>query len=142
MLKKTISYEDFDGVKITEDFYFNLTKSEMVEMELQHKDGLGDAIQRIIAANDTKALLVEFKKLILGSFGVKSEDGKRFIKSKESIDDFTSSAAYDALFMELATNDTAAADFIKGIIPRDMLSAAEEAQAKLQAPTPLAPPQV
>lgn len=142
MLKKTISYEDFDGVKITEDFYFNLTKSEMVEMELQHKDGLGDTIQRIIAANDTKALLVEFKKLILGSYGVKSEDGKRFIKSKETIDDFTSSAAYDALFMELATNDTAAADFIKGIIPRDMISAAEAAQAQLKPAAPLAPPQV
>lgn len=142
MLKRTISYEDFDGNKISEDFYFNLTKSEMVEMELEHKDGLGDTIQRIIAANDTKALLVEFKKLIVGSYGEKSDDGKRFIKSPDLITAFTHSAAYDALFMELATNDNAAADFIKGIIPRDMLSAAEESQAKLQTPAPLAPPQV
>jgi len=140
MLKRTISYEDFDGNKIAEDFYFNLTKSEMVEMELQHTGGLGEAMQRIIAANDTKALLVEFKNLILQSYGVKSDDGKRFIKTPEVVAEFTHSAAYDALFMELATSETAASDFIKGIIPRDMAAAAEAEQAT--APATLAPPKL
>lgn len=140
MLKRTINYEDFDGNKMSDDFYFNLTKSEMVEMEMEHKGGLGVAIQRIISAGDTKALLVEFKKLILGSYGEKSDDGKRFVKSEALLISFSQSLAYDALFMELATSDTAAADFIKGIIPADMLAGVEQAQA--QAPATLAPPKL
>ena len=126
MLKRTIKYEDFDGNLISEDFYFNLSKSELIELEVQYDKGLGETLQDIVKENDFKKLIAEFKRLVLLSYGVKSEDGKRFIKSDELREEFSQTPAYDALFMELATNDNAAADFIQGIVPRDMAEAIEK----------------
>lgn len=128
MLKKTINYEDFEGNPISEDFYFNLSKSELIELEVQYDKGLAESLQDIIKANDGKSLIAEFKKIILVSYGKKSEDGKRFIKSEELRTEFTQSLAYDALFMELATDDKAAAAFIQGIVPRDLGEAIEKAK--------------
>ena len=126
MLKRDITYEDFNGNQVTETFYFNLTKSEIVELEADYDGGLQAAISRIVAAEDTKALIKEFKRIILTAYGQKSEDGKRFIKSDDLRDEFAQTAAYDALFMELATSDSLAADFMTGIIPRDMARAIGE----------------
>lgn len=120
MLKRDITYEDFNGETKTETFYFNLTKTEIVELELSYEGGLEAAIQRIIKAEDVKSLIKEFKRIVLLAYGVRSEDGKRFIKNDELREEFSQTAAYDALFIELATNDTAAASFVKGIIPTDM----------------------
>ena len=119
MLKRDITYEDFDGEKTTETFYFNLTKSEIVELEVAYDGGLQAALLRIVKTNDRKNLVAEFKKIILLSYGQKSEDGKRFIKSDELREGFSQTAAFDALFIELATNDDAAATFLKGIVPKE-----------------------
>jgi hypothetical protein len=136
MLKKTINYEDFEGNPISEDFYFNLSKSELIELEVQYDKGLAESLQDIVKANDGKSLIAEFKKIILISYGKKSDDGKRFIKSEELRNEFTQSLAYDALFMELATDDKAAAAFIQGIVPRDLGDAIEKAkQEELNAST-------
>lgn len=128
MLKRTIRYEDFDGNTVTEDFYFNLSKSELIELEVQYEKGLADTLQDIVKENDAKNLIAEFKKLVLLSYGVKSEDGKRFIKSDALREEFAQTPAYDALFMELATNDEAAANFIQGVVPKDMGAAIEKAK--------------
>lgn len=120
MLKREIVYEDFNGNTVSESFYFNLSKSELVELEVSEKMGFEQYIQRIIEAKDHKTLIAEFKKIILLTYGVKSEDGKRFIKSDELRQEFSQTAAYDALFMELSTHDGAAATFIKGIVPKDL----------------------
>lgn len=120
MLKREITYEDFDGNQVTETFYFNLTMTELVELEAGREGGLQAALQRIIETNDRQALVKEFKSIILMAYGIKSEDGKRFIKNDELRDAFTQTAAYDALFFELATKADAAADFIKGITPKDV----------------------
>lgn len=120
MLKRTIKYTDFNDQQVEEVLYFNLTKAELLEMELSANNGFGDTLQRIIAAKDNQALIAEFKKIILGSYGKKSEDGKRFIKSKELREEFEQSAAYSELFMELATDENAASDFIRGVIPTDL----------------------
>lgn len=127
MLKREITYEDFDGNQVTDTLYFNLTKSELVSLEAEYDGGLYASIKRIMAANDQKSLIEEFKKIILISYGQKSEDGKRFIKSDDMRTEFSQSAAYDALFMELATSDTLAAEFMTGIIPRDMAKAIDQA---------------
>lgn len=119
MLKREIKYENFDGNEVTDTYYFNLTRSEMIELEVGYKDGLEAALRRIIETNDRQKLIAEFKNLVLLSYGVKSDDGKRFIKSDQLREEFTQTPAYDALFMELATNDDAAATFIKGIVPKD-----------------------
>jgi hypothetical protein len=128
MLKRTIQYEDFNGNNIIEDFYFNLSKSELIELEVEYDGGLGQALQRIVANNDLKNLIAEMKKIVLLSYGKKSEDGKRFIKTEELRAEFAQTPAYDTLFMELATNDNAASAFIQGIIPKDMGDAVLKAQ--------------
>lgn len=124
MLKKAITYEDFNGDEVTEDFFFHLSKAELVELEMSQQGGLSEALKQIIASEDGKQIIIEFKKIILGSYGKRSEDGKRFIKNQTLRDEFESSAAYSALFMELVTNTDSAIEFINGIIPQGM---AEEA---------------
>ena len=120
MLKKTSTYPDFNGVERKEDFYFHLSKAEVMEMELSTTGGLAEMIKRIVAAQDQPAIIKVFKDLILKAYGEKSPDGKRFIKSPELSDAFAQTEAYSILFMELATNDEAAAKFINGIVPADM----------------------
>lgn len=120
MLKKTISYTDYNGVDRKEDFYFNLSKAEVMEMEMSTTGGLAEMIKRIVAAQDQPAIIKVFKDLILKAYGEKSPDGKRFIKNAELSDAFSQTEAYSILFMELATNDEAAAKFINGIVPADM----------------------
>ena len=104
MLKKTITYQDFNGDEVSEDFFFHLSKAELVEMELSHEDGLSEALQRIIAAQDGKGIITEFKNIILGAYGKRSSDGKRFVKNATIREEFESSEAYSTLFMELVTN--------------------------------------
>jgi len=117
LLKKTIEYEDFNGDKVVEDHYFHLSKAELVEMEMEKPGGMGEYLQNIVKSEDGKAIITEFKKIILGSYGKRSEDGKRFIKTEELRDEFYSSQAYSELFMELCTDADKAAEFINGIIP-------------------------
>lgn len=118
MLKKTITYTDYNGVERTEDFYFNLTKAEIAEMELEVPGGMTTMIERITKTQDTPSLIKLFKDLILRSYGKKSDDGRRFIKNKELCDEFKDSEAYSELFMELATNADAASAFVNGITPK------------------------
>lgn len=117
MIKKTVTYTDYDGNERTEDFYFHLNKAELMEMQLSTTGGFENKIRQIIAAQDTPELIKIFKELILKSYGVKSPDGKRFIKSEELSTEFTQTEAYSILFMELAQNADAAAKFVNGVIP-------------------------
>ncbi|NCB43529.1 MAG: hypothetical protein EOM59_13065 [Clostridia bacterium] len=117
MLKKTITYTDYNGSERTEDFYFNLSKAEVTEMEMSTTGGLAEMIKNIVAAQDVPAIIKIFKDLILKAYGEKSPDGKRFIKSDELSLNFSYTEAYSQLFMELATNSDAAAVFVNGIIP-------------------------
>ena len=126
MLKRTITYTDYNGVERTEDFYFNLNKAELMEMELGTEGGMADMISRIVSAQDTPSIIKIFKKLLLKAYGEKSPDGKRFIKSDELSDSFSQTEAYSILFMELATNAEAASSFVNGIIPSDVAKAASE----------------
>lgn len=117
MLKKTIAYTDYNGVERKEDFYFNLTRAEITEMELEIPGGMTAMIKKITSAQDVPSLVKVFKDLILRSYGVKSEDGKRFVKSEQIRDEFSQTEAYSNLFMELATDEAAASAFINGIVP-------------------------
>lgn len=121
MLKKSITYYDYNGVERTEDFRFNLSKAELMEMEMSTNGGLTEMINKIVAAQDIPAIIKVFKDLILKAYGEKSPDGKRFIKSEELSTAFAQTEAYSQLFMELATNPEEAAKFINGIIPTDDL---------------------
>ena len=120
MLKKTITYIDYNGVERTEDFYFNLSKAEVLELEMGTTGGLTEMINKIVAAQDTPTLIKIFKDLVLRAYGEKSPDGKRFIKSDEIRDAFSQTEAYSNLFMELATDAEAASKFFNGIIPNNV----------------------
>jgi len=118
VLKKTITYTDFNDEEVSEDFFFHLSKAELVELEMSEKGGLSEALKRIIDAEDGKKIIAEFKKIILGAYGKKSEDGRRFIKNQQLRDEFESSEAYSTLFMELVTDAGKAAEFVNGIVPQ------------------------
>jgi hypothetical protein len=135
VLKKSISYTDFDGEEQVEDFYFNLTKAECLDLEMDHynEGGLKEAMERIVAANDGKAIMSEMKKIVLMSYGVKSPDGKRFVKNQDLRDQFESSEAYSVLFMELVTQADAAVKFIAGVMPQDMINQ-EQIELDLKGP--------
>lgn len=118
MLKKTITYTDYNGVERTEDFYFNLNESEIVEMQYGVEGGLAEMILKIVNAQDEPAIIRTMKDIVLKAYGEKSPDGKRFIKSKELSDAFSQTEAYNKLYMELATDDKKGADFVNAIIPK------------------------
>lgn len=124
MLTKKIKYTDYNGVEREEDFLFNLSKAELMEMELGTMGGLADMIKNIVAANDTPQIVKIFKELVLKAYGEKSLDGKRFIKVDEKGNPlsigFSQTEAYSNLFMELATDAEKAAQFIRGIVPGDI----------------------
>lgn len=117
MLKKTITYTDYNGVERTEDFMFNLTKAEILEMQLTKDGGMDAAIKKIVDAKDAPEIMKVFKELILKAYGIVSDDGRRFIKSKEISDSFAQTEAFSMLFMELATDTDAASAFVNGIVP-------------------------
>jgi len=117
MLKKSITYTDYNEVTHTETYYFNLSKAECMEMEMSTSGGLTEMINKIIETQDVPAIIKIFKDLILKAYGVKSPDGKRFIKSEELSTAFAQTEAYSVLFMELATNAEEAAAFVNGIMP-------------------------
>ena len=130
MLKKIITYTDYNGVERTEPFYFNLSKAELMAMELGVTGGMTEMLDKIVAAKDAPSLMKTFKEMIMKAYGVKSDDGKRLIKSEELSIAFTQTEAYSVLFMELITDDKAAADFVNGIIPNEIQTevAAQTAQ--------------
>lgn len=124
MLSKKIKYTDYNGVEREETFLFNLSKAELMEMELGTAGGLADMIKNIVAAQDTPSIVKIFKELVLKAYGEKSPDGKRFLKVDEKGNPlsvgFSQTEAYSNLFMELATDADAAAKFVRGIVPGDI----------------------
>ena len=123
MIKKTITYTDYDGETRTEDFYFNLSKTELMEMNFSANGGMEKMLKKIIDASDVQKIIEVFKDIILRSYGEKSDDGKRFVKVRDGhklAEEFAQTEAFSELFMELATDDKAAAEFINGVIPQSL----------------------
>lgn len=125
MIKRVITYTDFDGNERTEEFYFNLTKSELLQMELSTEGGMKNLLERIVHTNDVPKLVNIIKELVLKSYGEKSLDGKRFIKNSELSENFVQTLAYDELLMQLLSNSEELANFCKGILPPQLLAMAE-----------------
>lgn len=135
MYKETITYTDYNGTERSEDFYFNLSKAELIEMELGgDKGSMSGMLDRIVRAKDTPDIIREIKSLLLKSYGVKTPDGRSFIKPKEAIDAFEHSEPFSIMFMRLATDDEAAAKFVTGIMPKDVLDQIPAGSIPLQLP--------
>lgn len=138
MLKKTITYTDFDGNVRTEDHYFNLTKTEAIELEVSEKGGFSETIKNIVAEQDNKMLLHYFREFIKKAYGEKSEDGRRFIKSEQLSLEFTQTSAFDELIMEFFERPDYAAEFLVSLFPKDLADKIE-AEFKAQNEKPGAP---
>lgn len=117
MLKKTITYTDYDGNERTEDYYFHLNQAEIIEMEASEDGGFGEMLKKIVEEKNVPLMMKTFKTLIVKSVGIKSEDGKHFRKPDGYGEDFVSSEAYSVLFSDLCTNAEEATAFISGILP-------------------------
>lgn len=120
MLKKTVKYVDYNGVERVEDFYFNLTKAEVAEMEMSVEGGFSKMLQELVNSKDNVRIVQLFKEMVLKAYGEKSQDGRRFVKSKEISEAFAQTEAYSEIFMELALNEEAAAAFVNGIMPANL----------------------
>lgn len=143
MLKREITYKNVDGDTITDTFYFNISQTELIELEVENKNGLTELIKQIVATDNRKELVALLKKIVLLSVGKRSEDGKRFIKNDEIREEFSQMNAFDVLFMEMAINEGKASEFIKGALPSEMpedlnksISEAAGAATGITPPTP------
>jgi hypothetical protein len=146
LIKKTITFENYNGEKETEDFYFNMSKGELVKMQMaaidQKTESFQDKIEKIGKNLNGKALIEVFDEIILGSIGQRTTDGKKFMKSAAITDEFKSSEAYSELIVELCTDDKAAVTFINGLIPKNLredvnrevntMTARERSEAQMQ----------
>lgn len=133
MLKKTITYTNYiDNSEITEDFYFNLNKAEIMKMQVTMPGGLSEHLKRIVAAQDYPTIYETFEQIVLEAYGVKSPDGKRFMKEdangRKLYKDFKETEAFSNLVVELSTNTKSASEFVNGIIPADMSKQIAEAK--------------
>lgn len=132
MLKKTITYEDLDGNPVTEDFYFNLTKADLAKMEIGKAGGMQAYLQGIIDTQDGSLIIQAFEEILKASYGVRHEDGKRFIKNDEVWEAFSQTNAYDQLFLELVTDAEKSAAFVTAIVPNDMVESVDTAMRGLE----------
>ena len=126
MLKKTITYVDYNGTSRTEDYYFNLSKAELLEMELGTAGAMTEALKKISSTKDVPTIAKIFKDMILKAYGEKSPDGKRFVKSEELSTAFSQTEAYSQLYTELLTDADIASEFFIGIIPAEAAKAIKE----------------
>lgn len=118
MIKKTITFTDYDGNERTEDYWFNISKAELVELENSVKGGLKKILEKAVQEKDGPKIMSIFKEIILKAYGVKSNDGRRFMKDPEITRDFIETEAYVNLFMELATDEKAGGAFMDGVLPK------------------------
>jgi hypothetical protein len=142
MLKRPITYKNFNDQQVTREVYFHISLAEMIELEASVPGGFRASLMKIIQAEDSEAIVNEVKRFILMAYGQKSQDGESFVKSEVDRTAFSQTAAYQALFMELATDADKAADFINGIFPPELVAAAQAEQAKtqIQVPAPVVDP--
>jgi hypothetical protein len=130
MLVREIKYDNFDGEEETGKYYFHMTRTEWIELNAEYEGGLDGAFKRLSETKDLKGIITLLRTIILKSYGIKSDDGKRFIKNDKVREDFTQEPAYDVLFMDLATNEDAGLNFIRGLMPKDLLPELDKEIAK------------
>lgn len=120
MIKKTITYTDYNGQSQTEDFYFNLSKIELTRLDLSKDGGYESMINKIISEGNVSKIFEMLEEIVTLSYGEKSEDGKQFVKNDTIRQNFVNSAAYQELVFELISDENAAAKFVTGIVPQDL----------------------
>ena len=138
MFTHEITYEDWDENKVTDTLYFNLTKIEMAELNLSFEGGLEKTFQKI-QKEDPEAMFMFVKKILLLAYGVKSDDGREFVKNDDLREKFTQTRAYDIIFTALAEDETFGEAFLRGVFPKELIKEYDKqikTQNALLPPTP------
>lgn len=98
MLKQKVQYEDFDGATQVEDLYFNLNRMELIALQSRYgKEDMAAYIDKLVEDKDIEKVYEILNDIVLSAYGIRSEDGKRFLKSETIREEFKQSLAYDAL---------------------------------------------
>lgn len=134
MLKKTIRFTDLDGNEVIEDHYFHLSKADLVKLQVSTPGGLQEHLERVVKSEDGKDIIETFEMLIRESYGIRTDDG-RFLKKRETAEEFMSSEAYSEFFMSLITDANAAAEFVNGVIPKGLDQEVAQAVPALSTPS-------
>jgi hypothetical protein len=130
MVEEKIKYTDYNGNELTETFYFNISKAEMMRMQMGHTGGYDEYLKRIISSKDSVATYKAFEDLIKLSYGVKSEDGKYFMKRPEDLERFMQSEAYSELIFSFFNDTNRVLNFVKGIMPKEIRDKVKEDELK------------
>ena len=130
MYSRKVKYEDYDGNPREVECFFNLNKAELLELQMSWDGGLEKVLEKIVAEHDQKRMIEMFKMIMLKSYGQKSLDGNRFIKSQQLTEEFTQTEAYSELFMLFATDADVASEFINGIIPKSLIEETKKLEAE------------
>ena len=130
MYSRKVKYEDYDGNPREVECFFNLNKAELLELQMSWDGGLEKVLEKIVAEHDQKRMIEMFKMIMLKSYGQKSLDGNRFIKSQQLTEEFTQTEAYSELFMLFATDADVASEFINGIIPKSLVEETKKLEAE------------
>ena len=133
MLKKTITFEDYDGNERTEDCYFNLNEAELTELRLSRSGGIEKMLERIVKQQDSPTIIATVKEIILKAYGKKSDDGRVFLKSPEISHEFECTEAFNVLFMEICKSPESASNFFNALLPAKLQRAIAEEEAKQKA---------
>lgn len=130
MIKHTVTYEDFNGDMVTEELYFHMSVNQLLETELSHEGGLSKVLPEMLKNNDMGEVLRLFKKIVMDTYGKRSNDGKRFNPaSKEEAEEFINSPAFDQFFQDITANEGAIGEFITGMMPKSMMKRLDAGQA-------------
>lgn len=130
MLRKNITYTNVDGHQVNDLFYFNLTKAELLKLNMKEGEGFQDYLKNIVASQDANALIETFDKIVGLAYGERTQDGK-FVKSVQAYEAFKASEAYSVFFMELVTSAEKSAEFIRGIMPADLANEVAQAEKEI-----------
>jgi hypothetical protein len=133
MLKHKITYENYDEDQVTEELYFNLTKNELVALEVEHHEGMYKWLEKIAASKDRKTIYDETRKIVLLAYGEKTPDGRSFLKTPEITEAFAHTAAFHKLMEDLVFDEDMSATFMKGILPKDLMAQVEAEEKKQEA---------
>ena len=117
MIKETLTYVDYNGVERTEDFYFHLSKAEILDIETTMPNGsIEEWANSIFATREYDKLWKLFSNLVKQSYGIKSADGRRFMKSEEISKEFSETEAYPVLIEKFLTEPDFASNFFNSLV--------------------------
>lgn len=132
MFSDKITYEDFNGNTVEEEVFFNISKMEALELEASYPHGYASFLEKVAQSDDNLLALKAFKDLVKLAYGVKSEDGKRFVKSDEEYEKFESSPVYDEVVIKLISDGDYALDFVLGAFPNSNGETKEAIQKQIE----------